>query len=153
MGTLIDLVAGEGGDPALAAESGEVQATVTSAVKLDDKKIIDISSQISKRLGKNVQVETAVDPSLIGGLVIGMTTMGMDLSEAGATYALLTVGDGLAYLVYRQERASGNVVGDITIWQLTVGRIVEGRVEAGRDLLRNIGYLYPNVGVSAGTCL
>jgi flagellar biosynthesis protein FlhA len=33
--------------------------------------------------------------NLIGGLVIGMTTMGMDLSEAGATYALLTVGDGL----------------------------------------------------------
>ena len=33
--------------------------------------------------------------NLIGGLVIGMTTMGMDLAEAGATYALLTVGDGL----------------------------------------------------------
>ena len=75
------------------------------------------------------------------------------ITDEGTAPALAPDGDGLAYLVYRQERASGNVVGDITIWQLTVGRIVEGRVEAGRDLLRNIGYLYPNVGVSAGTCL
>jgi flagellar biosynthesis protein FlhA len=33
--------------------------------------------------------------NLVGGLVIGMSTLGMDLGEAGATYALLTVGDGL----------------------------------------------------------
>jgi flagellar biosynthesis protein FlhA len=33
--------------------------------------------------------------NLIGGLTIGMATLGMDLGEAGATYALLTVGDGL----------------------------------------------------------
>ncbi|MEX0836605.1 MAG: flagellar biosynthesis protein FlhA, partial [Nitriliruptor sp.] len=33
--------------------------------------------------------------NLVGGLAIGMTTLGMDLGEAGATYALLTVGDGL----------------------------------------------------------
>ena len=33
--------------------------------------------------------------NLVGGLIIGMTTLGMSLSEAGATYALLTVGDGL----------------------------------------------------------
>jgi len=54
----------------LATESGEVQASVTSATKLDQQKVIDISSQISKKLGKNVQVETHIDPSLIGGLVI-----------------------------------------------------------------------------------
>jgi len=54
----------------LATEAGEVLATVTSATKLDDKKVVDISAQISKKLGKNVQVQTAVDPSLIGGLVI-----------------------------------------------------------------------------------
>ncbi|HEY8963232.1 MAG TPA: F0F1 ATP synthase subunit delta [Alphaproteobacteria bacterium] len=54
----------------LSAEAGEVQATVTSATKLDDKKVVDISAQISKKLGKNVQVQTNVDPSLIGGLVI-----------------------------------------------------------------------------------
>lgn len=52
------------------AEAGDVRATVTSASKLDDKKIVDISSQISKKLGKNVQVQANVDPSLIGGLVI-----------------------------------------------------------------------------------
>jgi len=54
----------------LDAEAGEVKAVVTSATKLDDKKVIDISAQISKKLGKDVQVETHVDASLIGGLVI-----------------------------------------------------------------------------------
>ena len=33
--------------------------------------------------------------NLVGGLIIGMTTLGMTASEAGSTYALLTVGDGL----------------------------------------------------------
>ncbi|MBW3657190.1 MAG: flagellar biosynthesis protein FlhA [Actinobacteria bacterium] len=33
--------------------------------------------------------------NLIGGLTIGIVSLGMDVSEAAATYALLTVGDGL----------------------------------------------------------
>ena len=33
--------------------------------------------------------------NLVGGLVVGITMMGMPLEEAAATYSLLTVGDGL----------------------------------------------------------
>jgi F-type H+-transporting ATPase subunit delta len=48
--------------------AGRVRATVTTAVELsiDDRE--NLRQQLSERLGKEVRVTAAVDPSIIGGL-------------------------------------------------------------------------------------
>ena len=52
------------------AEAGTTKAQVTSATPLDDKKVTDIRNALSKKLGQDVAIDTKVDPSIIGGLVI-----------------------------------------------------------------------------------
>jgi flagellar biosynthesis protein FlhA len=64
--------------------------------------------------------------NLIGGLIIGVTMKGMSLSEAGATYSILTIGDGLvsqipallistaAGIVVTRASSDGNLSHDIT---------------------------------------
>lgn len=47
-----------------------VKATVTSAVLLPDAELEAIKAALGKRFGRNVEVDTAVDASLIGGAVI-----------------------------------------------------------------------------------
>lgn len=54
----------------MAEEAGEVQALVTSATPLDAANISEIATTLSRRLGKDVKVESAVNPDIIGGLVI-----------------------------------------------------------------------------------
>ncbi len=49
---------------------GKVDVVVTSATALSDKQVIEISSALSARLGRDVSIETNVDESLIGGAVI-----------------------------------------------------------------------------------
>lgn len=52
------------------AAAGTTSAVVTSAQKLDDKKIADIRDQLVKKLGKDVAIKTKIDPAIIGGLVV-----------------------------------------------------------------------------------
>ena len=47
-----------------------VKATVTSAVPLDADAIARITASLRKRFGREVALQTAVDPSLIGGAVV-----------------------------------------------------------------------------------
>lgn len=47
-----------------------VKARVTSAVALDAGQIEQIQRSLSKRFGREVAIETALDPALIGGAVI-----------------------------------------------------------------------------------
>lgn len=47
-----------------------VKATVTSAVPLDADAVARIAASLRKRFGRDVALETAVDPSLIGGAVV-----------------------------------------------------------------------------------
>jgi F-type H+-transporting ATPase subunit delta len=48
---------------------GNVRATVTSARELSGPKVDDIRKAIADLTGKNVILQTAVDPELIGGVV------------------------------------------------------------------------------------
>ena len=59
----------------LRAHRNIVRATVTSAAALTDERKDQLAVSLSAMTGKQVQVETAVDPSIIGGLVtrIGST--------------------------------------------------------------------------------
>lgn len=54
----------------LDAAAGATTAQVTSAIALDDKKIADIRAQLAQKFGKDVIVDTRVDPAIIGGLVV-----------------------------------------------------------------------------------
>jgi len=47
-----------------------VDATVTSATELSKKQIAEIATALKARLGRDVQIETAIDKNLIGGAVI-----------------------------------------------------------------------------------
>ncbi|MEX2318877.1 MAG: F0F1 ATP synthase subunit delta [Bauldia sp.] len=53
-----------------AQHRGEVSAEVVSAEPLADKHVAELKAALKASLGKDVTLETSVDPSLIGGLVV-----------------------------------------------------------------------------------
>jgi F-type H+-transporting ATPase subunit delta len=60
-----------------------VKARVTSATALGDGELEGIKAALKKRFGRDVQVETAVDASLIGGAVIDAGDVVIDGSLKG----------------------------------------------------------------------
>ncbi|TDK29419.1 F0F1 ATP synthase subunit delta [Luteimonas terrae] len=60
-----------------------VLATVTSAAELPDAEVEQIRAALKRRFGREVQVETAVDASLIGGAVIAAGDVVIDGSLKG----------------------------------------------------------------------
>ncbi|MEH6789110.1 F0F1 ATP synthase subunit delta [Parasphingorhabdus sp.] len=59
---------------------GEIKAEVTSAHPLDDKQINALKAQLKKRVGSDVSVSTAVDSSILGGLVVKIGSQMIDSS-------------------------------------------------------------------------
>ena len=59
---------------------GQITAEVTSAHPLDDKQIDALKAQLKKRVGSDVSVSTAVDPSILGGLVVKIGSQMIDSS-------------------------------------------------------------------------
>lgn len=57
-------------------------ATVTTATLLDAKALADIQRVLEQKTGKKIELETEVDPSLIGGLVVRMGDSLFDASIA-----------------------------------------------------------------------
>jgi F-type H+-transporting ATPase subunit delta len=64
----------------LAARRGEMAASVASAVALSQAQIDTLTATLKKTFGSNVNVETAVDPSLLGGLVVKVGSRMVDSS-------------------------------------------------------------------------
>lgn len=62
--------------------AGRVEATVVTADQIDDQLKASISSSLSKYLGKEVVVNTAVDPDIIGGMVVRVGDTVFDSSVA-----------------------------------------------------------------------
>ncbi|MFA9459234.1 F0F1 ATP synthase subunit delta [Thiohalorhabdus methylotrophus] len=62
---------------------GEVHAEVTAAAPLDEEAEKAIASQLEKRFGKKVSVESRVDESLMAGIVIRAGDMVIDGSVRG----------------------------------------------------------------------
>ena len=60
-----------------------VKATVTSATMLPDAELASIKAALCKRFGRDVEVDTAVDPALIGGAVITAGDVVIDGSLRG----------------------------------------------------------------------
>ena len=65
-----------------AAERNKVLAEVRTAVELDDETIGRLSRSLSQATGKDVEVKTVVDPSIVGGIVarVGDTVIDGSLS-------------------------------------------------------------------------
>jgi F-type H+-transporting ATPase subunit delta len=64
----------------IAAEKGEVEAQVTSAVALSDEQKTRIADLLRVRFGRNIKLNTSVDESLIGGLIVKVGSKMIDTS-------------------------------------------------------------------------
>jgi F-type H+-transporting ATPase subunit delta len=51
-------------------EAGRVRATVTTAIPLSDAARESLRKDLSGRLGKDVRLESRVDPAILGGLLL-----------------------------------------------------------------------------------
>ena len=63
-----------------AAHRGETTAEVTSAHPLDAAQVDALKAQLRTRLGRDVNVDLSVDPSLLGGLVVKIGSQMIDSS-------------------------------------------------------------------------
>jgi F-type H+-transporting ATPase subunit delta len=64
----------------LATHRGEVAAEVVSAVPLNEEQLRSLQESVGKFAGKAVSLNTTVDPSLIGGLVVRVGSRMIDAS-------------------------------------------------------------------------
>lgn len=64
----------------IAAELGEITADVTSAVALSESQRASLAETLKGRFGKDVQLNTSVDESLIGGLIVKVGSKMIDTS-------------------------------------------------------------------------
>jgi F-type H+-transporting ATPase subunit delta len=66
-----------------AAERNKVIAEVRSAIELDDATVARLSESLSRATGKDVEVKTVVDPTVVGGIVarVGDTVIDGSLSH------------------------------------------------------------------------
>lgn len=63
-----------------ATERDELSADVVSAAPLSKKQLTDLAKVLKSKMGKTVTLETSVDPSLIGGLVVKVGSQMIDSS-------------------------------------------------------------------------
>lgn len=66
----------------IAAEKGEVTAEVTSAKKLTKTQETKLAAALKKSVGKDVKINSTVDESLIGGLIVKVGSRMIDSSIA-----------------------------------------------------------------------
>ena len=63
--------------------TGKIQATLVTATEVDSQTQANIADQLSKKLGKQVELKPTVDPSIIGGIVVRVGDTVYDSSVAG----------------------------------------------------------------------
>jgi F-type H+-transporting ATPase subunit delta len=63
-----------------AEENRLLPVSVTSAVKLDERVVHDIGKRIEDQTGRRIELESTVDPGIVGGLVVQVGNMVMDAS-------------------------------------------------------------------------
>ncbi|MFN3973056.1 MAG: F0F1 ATP synthase subunit delta [Gemmobacter sp.] len=64
----------------IATEKGQITAEVTSAIALTEAQMQALSDTIKARVGRDVKLKTAVDDTLIGGLVVKVGSTMIDSS-------------------------------------------------------------------------
>lgn len=66
-----------------AAQEGRLEARITSAFPLDDAQMHALVAKLEAKFGQKVTAEQAVDPALIGGVIIQVGDEVMDASVRG----------------------------------------------------------------------
>ena len=61
-------------------ENKLIDVTVTSAVELDEKVVEEIGAEIEKQTGRDVDLTSAVDDAILGGIVLQVGNMVLDAS-------------------------------------------------------------------------
>jgi F-type H+-transporting ATPase subunit delta len=64
----------------LSAHRGEVVAEITSAYSLSDEQLNKIKAELTASMKTDVQVETAVDESILGGMIVKVGSLMVDSS-------------------------------------------------------------------------
>ena len=64
----------------VAKQKGEISAQVTSACPLSDDEAAELKSILRSKLSKDVNLETRVNPSLLGGLIVKVGSRMIDSS-------------------------------------------------------------------------
>jgi F-type H+-transporting ATPase subunit delta len=64
----------------LAARRGQATAEVTSAAPLSESQIGALAATLGKTVGRNVDVVTKIDPSILGGLIVRIGSRMVDSS-------------------------------------------------------------------------
>jgi ATP synthase F1 delta subunit len=64
-------------------EQGRLKVQLTTAVELDDKEANAIVDRIAKSSGRSVEATRAVDPDLIGGMILQAGSLRVDASVRG----------------------------------------------------------------------
>jgi F-type H+-transporting ATPase subunit delta len=64
----------------LARHRGEVAAEVKSAIALNEQQLAALKAKLKSTFGKDVRLDTKVDPSLLGGLVVKIGSRMFDSS-------------------------------------------------------------------------
>ena len=67
-------------DSLWAEENRLLPVTVTSAVELDEALVQDLGRKIEEQTGRRVELSSAVDPDVLGGLVLQVGNMVLDAS-------------------------------------------------------------------------
>jgi F-type H+-transporting ATPase subunit delta len=73
-----------------AQAEGRVEAEVISASAVSAAQLKDIAAALKKRLGRDIDLSTRIDPALIGGIVIRAGDLVIDGSVQGKLRALAT---------------------------------------------------------------
>ncbi len=77
-----------------AAQRGEVAATVTSAHPLDAAQLETLRTKLTAREGREVKLKAAVDPAILGGLVVRIGSRQIDSSIRTRLNSLATAMKG-----------------------------------------------------------
>lgn len=72
----------------IAIEKGEVTADVVSAVALSDAQAAALAASLKAKVGKTVKLNTTVDETLIGGLIVKLGSTMIDTSVKARLAAL-----------------------------------------------------------------
>lgn len=64
----------------LASHRGEIIASVTSAEPLSETRLDELRAALAEKAGGTIKLETKVDPSLIGGLIVQLGSQMIDTS-------------------------------------------------------------------------
>ena len=83
-------------DAMLAEHRGEVGAELVSAVPLSDEQLDSVKQQLATAVGQAVKLSTAVDPSLLGGLIVRVGSRMLDASIRTKLHQLELVLKGTA---------------------------------------------------------